>query len=189
MTTTVQLSLMPQPYLVLDVETRLSAREVGGWHMARHMGVSIAVLYDSRTDAFTAYTQDQIPELGEVLASGPLVVGFNTLRFDYAVLAPHAPACDFLRLHSLDILAELEKELGHRVSLDSLASATLGAQKSADGLLALRWWKENRLDLIEEYCRKDVALTRDLYRHGRDKGFLLYTRKDGSVGKARALWT
>ena len=186
--TTSQFSLLPQDYLVLDVETRKSAQEVGGWHMTSLMGVSIAVLYDSRTDSFTAYTQDEIPQMAKVLASGPLVIGFNTLKFDYSVLAPHAPECAFAKLPSLDILVKVHAELGHRVSLDSLATATLGAQKSADGLLALRWWKEQQLDLIEEYCRQDVALTRDLYLFGKEKGYLLYTGKTGATGRVRATW-
>lgn len=187
--TQAQLSLFPpQHYLVLDVETRLSAQDVGGWHMTGLMGVSVAVLYDSRDDSYTAYTQDDVPKLAQALFSGPLVVGFNILKFDYGVLAPHAPACNFRKLPSLDMLVKIHAELGHRVSLDSLASATLGAKKSADGLLALRWWKEQRLDLIEEYCRKDVELTRSLYLHGREKGFLLYTGKTGSVGRVRTDW-
>jgi DEAD/DEAH box helicase domain-containing protein len=175
-------------FVVLDVETRLSAAEVGGWRRADRMGVSIAVLYDSRSDAFTAFTQDEIPRLAEALAASPLVVGFNLLRFDYKVLAPHAPGFAFTSLSTLDMLVTIHEQLSYRISLDNLAGATLGSAKSANGLQALKWWKEQRLEEIESYCRKDVCLTRDLFLHGREHGFLLFTNKAGSSVRVRTNW-
>jgi DEAD/DEAH box helicase domain-containing protein len=177
-----------QEYVVLDVETRRSAAEVGGWHRAGAMGVSVAVLYDSRTDAFSAYGQEDIPALAAVLEGAPLVVGFNLLRFDYAVLAPHAPGCDFRRLPTLDMLVKIHEQLSYRLSLDNLARATLNNTKSADGLTALRWWREGRTDLIEAYCRQDVAVTRDLYVFGLQHGYLLFTNKAGRHVRVRAAW-
>jgi hypothetical protein len=56
--------------------------------------------------------------------------------------------------------------------------ATLDAAKTADGLMALKWFKEGRMDLIEEYCQKDVELTRDLFYYGLKKNFLLFDRKN-----------
>jgi DEAD/DEAH box helicase domain-containing protein len=38
-----------------------------------------------------------------------------------------------------------------------------GSEKSADGLQALRWWKEGRIDEIINYCKMDVKITRDLF--------------------------
>ncbi|MDR1685301.1 MAG: DUF1998 domain-containing protein [Desulfovibrio sp.] len=177
-----------QEYVVLDVETRRSAAEVGGWHRAGAMGVSVAVLYDSRTELFSAYGQEDIPALAAVLEGAPLVVGFNLLRFDYAVLAPHAPGCDFRRLPTLDMLLKIHEQLSYRLSLDNLARATLNNSKSADGLAALRWWREGRTDLIEAYCRQDVAVTRDLYVFGRQHGYLLFTNKAGRHVRVRAAW-
>jgi DEAD/DEAH box helicase domain-containing protein len=55
-----------------------------------------------------------------------------------------------------------------------LAQETLGLGKSADGLQSLQWVREGRLDLVEEYCRKDVEILRDLYLHGRREGCLFY---------------
>ena len=179
---------LPEHFVVVDVETRRSAQEVGGWHRADRMGVSIAVAYDSRTDAFTAYTEEEIPQLAALMAGAPLVVGFNIIRFDYAVLAPHAPGVDLRALPTLDMLQTVQEQLSYRVSLDNLATATLDAAKSADGLLALQWWKEQKLDLIEEYCRQDVALTRDLFLFGRNHGHLLFTNKAGGKVRVRATW-
>lgn len=171
----------PRRFGVLDVETRRSAQEAGGWHRADRMGVSVAVLYDSGPDAFTSYTQDDIPELAARLAELDLVVGFNILRFDYAVLGPHAPNVAWRNFPTLDMLAVVHERLSYRVSLDNLARSTLAAQKSADGLQALAWWKEGAVDKIEAYCRQDVAVTRDLYLFGRENGYLLFTNKGKQV--------
>ena len=76
------------------------------------------------------------------------------------------------------MLLEIKEQLNFRVSLNSLAQSTLEKKKSADGLQSLRWWKQGRLDLIEKYCRDDVAITRDIWRYGRDRGYLLFDRKN-----------
>ncbi|EPR44053.1 DEAD/DEAH box helicase domain protein [Desulfovibrio sp. X2] len=174
-------------YGVLDVETRRSAAEVGGWHRADKMGVSVAVLYDSRDDAFHSYTEERIPELAARLSELDLVVGFNIRRFDYKVLAGVAPF-DFASLPTLDMLDVVKNRLGYRLSLDSLATSTLNAPKSADGLQALEWWKEGRLDLITEYCTHDVAITRDLFRYGHEHGHLLFRNKHGQVVQVLVDW-
>ena len=182
-----QEKITPIRFGVLDVETRRSSREVGGWHRAKEMGVSVAVLYDSGTDSFSSFTQERVPELAERLRDLDLVVGFNILSFDYAVLGPHASVVwkDF---PTLDMLASIRKHLRYPVSLDKLAQSTLGARKSADGLQALTWWKEGEMDKIEEYCRQDVAVTRDLYLYGREHGHLLFTNKARQLVRVPVTW-
>lgn len=174
-------------YMVLDVETRRSAAEVGGWHKADKMGVSIAVLYDSATDAYTAYPQDDMPAMLTHLRKADLVIGFNIQRFDYAVLSPFA-GYDLHTLPTLDMLTEVKNRLAYRVSLDNLASATLNAPKSADGLQALQWWKEGKLDLITQYCQKDVEITRALYLYGKHNRYLLFTNKAGQAVRVPVGW-
>ena len=168
----------PRHYVVFDVETRRSAAEVGGWHKAGQMGVSVAVLYDSLADEYFSYSQEALPGLFDRLRAADLVVGFNSLRFDYAVLAPFAP-CALRDLPSLDLLQRVQERLNYRVSLDNLGQASLGEPKSADGLQALRWWKEGRCEEIAAYCRKDVELTRRLYLFGLREGYLLFSNKAG----------
>lgn len=168
----------PEHYLVFDVETRRSAAEVGGWNRADRMGVSIAVAYDSRADDFFTYTQEALPELFARMRAAQLVVGFNSFRFDYAVLSAFAPF-ELRALPGLDLLRRVQDSLKYRVSLDNLGQATLDEPKSADGLQALRWWQEGRLDDIAAYCRKDVDLTRRLYLFGLEHGWLLFTNKAG----------
>jgi DEAD/DEAH box helicase domain-containing protein len=177
----------PRRFGVLDVETRRAAAQVGGWGNAHKMGVSVAVLYDSGPGDFLVYRQEELPDLYAALARLDLVVGFNINRFDYKVLAGAAPF-DPRPLPTLDILERVHERLGYRLSLDGLAKATLGAQKSATGLDALAWWKEGRLDEIIAYCKQDVAVTRDLYLFGRDNGFLLFANKAGKTVRLPVAW-
>jgi DEAD/DEAH box helicase domain-containing protein len=179
--------IIPKRFGVLDVETRRSAADVGGWNRPDLMGVSIAVLYDSARDEFVDYEQDAIPALAERLKTFELVVGFNILRFDYGVLAGIHPFA-YAKLPTLDMLAHVHERLGYRLKLDNLAQATLDVGKSADGLMALKWWAEGRLDEITKYCRQDVAVTRDLYLFGRDNGFVLFQNKAGQKARLPVAW-
>ena len=177
----------PARFGVLDVETRRAATEVGGWGNAHKMGVSVAVLYDSSQDDFLVYRQEELPDLYAALGRFDLVVGFNINRFDYKVLAGVTPF-DHHSLPTLDILERVHERLGYRLSLDGLAKATLGTQKSGSGLDALEWWKQGRLDDIIAYCTKDVAVTRDLYLFGRDNGYLLFANKAGKTVRLPVQW-
>jgi len=166
----------PRRFGVIDIETRYSAEEVGGWHRADRMGVSVACVWDSGEEAMFDFGQDDLDGLVARLQLFDLVIGFNHVKFDYAVLGGLHPFA-FRSLPSLDLLVEIHNRLGYRLKLDNVARATLGGGKSADGLMALKWWKEGRLDLIAQYCRDDVAATRDLYLHGREHGHIFFTNK------------
>ncbi len=172
---------------VFDLETQLSAQEVGGWHRAELMKVSCAVLYDSRTDEFKEFLEKDVQLLVEHLSDFDLVVGFNVKRFDYRVLKAYTEF-DLWRLPTLDILEEVHKRLGYRLSLDHLASVTLGAKKTANGLQALRWWKQGKIEEIVRYCRQDVALTKDLFLYGKQHGHLLFRNKAGNTVRVKVSW-
>ncbi len=177
----------PESFGVLDVETRRSAQEVGGWNKAERMGISIAVLYDSEQDKFFEYEEEQIPEMIEHLQKLDLIIGFNIERFDYKVLSG-IHAFNYKYLPTLDLLIKVHERLGYRLKLDNIAQATVNAAKSADGLQALEWWKEGRLDLITEYCKQDVAVTRDVYLFGKENGYVLFTNKDKKKVRLPVEW-
>jgi len=165
-------------YCVFDLETQRSAQEVGGWHRASRMGISIAVLYDSREDIYFAYEEYQIGAFLEKLEEFELIVGFNNKRFDNKVLSAYGGRGIGGR-PTLDLLEEVKNRLNYRLSLNSLAQSTLGIEKSGDGLQALRWYKEGAIDKIIAYCKKDVEITRDLFLFGWKNGFLLFKNKAG----------
>jgi len=159
--------------LFFDLETQRSAEEVGGWARISDMGLALAVVYDEEAGEFRTYFEKDVDRLIVDLMSADRVVGFNVKRFDYTVLRGYRDAA-FDRIPTCDMLEEIHRRLGFRLKLNHLAEVTLGESKSADGLQSLAWYKEGRLDLIEEYCRKDVDVTRKLYNFGREKGYLLY---------------
>ena len=170
----------PGRYGVFDVETKRSAEEVGGWHRADRMGISVAVLYESATDSFKTYLEKDIPELIRDMQSLELIIGFNNKRFDNRVLSAYS-VVNLAKLPTLDIMEAITERLGYRLSLDRLAEHTLGVKKSANGLMALKWYKEGRIDEIISYCRQDVKITRDLFLFGLKNRYLLFQNKAGSV--------
>jgi DEAD/DEAH box helicase domain-containing protein len=167
--------------VLFDLETLRSAQDVGGWSNSHKMGVAVGVTCHLEEGRFEVYREDRVGELIEALRRADLVVGFNVKRFDYAVLSGYT-GVDYNRmLPTLDLLDDLKRRLGFRVGLDALARATLGVGKSADGLQSLEWVQEGRLDLVEDYCRRDVEVLRDLYLHGRREGWVGYRDKRRDV--------
>jgi len=173
--------------LYFDLETKYAADEVGGWSHIMDMGMAVGVLYDSVDADFHVYLEHQVPALIAHLRRADLTVGFNHVEFDLRVLAGHQPTQElrhqlYLELRNLnhfDMLLELKKVLGHRLRLDTLARSTLQVGKSADGLQSLQWYKEGRIDLIIEYCKQDVEVTRRLYEYALEHGQLLYDSRSG----------
>ena len=91
-------------------------------------------------------------------------------------------------LPTLDLLTEIHKRLGYRVSLDNIAKATLNTKKTANGALALRWWKQGNIENIIKYCKKDVEITKDVYLFGKENGFIFFTNKDKKKVKLDVYW-
>ncbi len=175
-------ALLPERYGVFDLETIRSAAEVGGWGRCEQMGMSLGVVYDSRADDYSTYLESEAEQLVAHLESFELVVGFNNKRFDNRVLSSYTHK-NLASIASLDLLEEVQKYLGYRLSLNALASETLGEKKSTDGLQALEWYKEGKINLIEQYCRKDVELTKRLMLHCLENRFMLFKNKAGQVVK------
>jgi len=149
-----------------DVETQRTFDEVGGRHNIRKLGLAVAVTYSSADSAFRHYTEETVGDLIAELKAADRVVGFNVLSFDYEVLRAYSD--DPLRdIPTVDMLDHIHKRLGFRVSLNNLAVTTLGTSKSADGLQAVRWYKQGRIQEILDYCQQDVEVTRQLYEYGR----------------------
>jgi DEAD/DEAH box helicase domain-containing protein len=163
----------PQRVLIFDLETQRAAAEVGGWQYAHRMGLALAVVYDVNRAHYSTYFENDVDRLLLDLVMADRVVGFNIDRFDLQVLAGYTE-WDLSRIRTLDMLAELHAQLGFRLSLGHLAESNLGTSKSGDGMQSLLWWKQGRIDLIEQYCRMDVQLTGQLYELGRSRRYLLY---------------
>jgi DEAD/DEAH box helicase domain-containing protein len=171
-----------------DLETQKSAEEVGGWDKIRDMRMSIGVTYSTARAGYMIYGENNVNALIEELRRADLVVGFNNLRFDYEVLVGHNPFFDVDQVPTLDMLVELQKTLQHRLSLDSIAQATFGVEKTAEGLQAIRWYKEGELLKIAEYCCYDVKITRLVHEHGVSRKQLHYVNRFGKTMNVPVTW-
>jgi len=166
--------------LFLDLETQRSAEEVGGWQNKHLMRLAVGVIYDSKEDSFDIFKEDRVHDLIAKLKTADLVVGFNIADFDYHVLKGYSPF-RFSELKTFDILQEISRQLGYRLSLNHLAHKTLKMEKSADGLQSLQWFKEGKIEEVIAYCQKDVEITRDLFLFGLANGHLLFETKSGQL--------
>ncbi|MFQ5699538.1 MAG: DEAD/DEAH box helicase [Myxococcota bacterium] len=183
----VEIETSPEDALYLDVETQRSAAEVGGWHNSHLMRVALAVVWQAGAARFETYLEDRSESLVEALLAAPLVIGFNVRRFDYQVLSAYSPR-PLEEALTFDLLEDLHARLGFRISLQHLAECTLGRSKTADGLQSLEWFREGKLDLIETYCREDVAITRDLVEFARREGHIRYRHRSGEVVRLPVEW-
>lgn len=174
--------------IFFDLETQKTFDEVGGRHNLCSLGLAAAVTYNSRTDEYRSFTETEVDQLVEELAGADLVVGFNVKSFDYEVLRPYTDH----PLHTIptaDMLQDIHQQLGFRLPLEALAQATLGIGKSADGLQAVRWFRQGELDKVIEYCRMDVEVTRRLYEYGCERGYVLYWDRSGQMRKVFVNWS
>ncbi len=163
--------------IVLDLETQKSFDEVGGrnLHLLR---VSVVGIYLLVEDQYMIFEEKEISKLEEILNGAGLIIGFNLNRFDLPVLQPYLsiPVSQF---PTLDIMQEIAKMVGHRVSLQSVAQATLKESKSGHGLEAIRFFRQGEMDKLKKYCLDDVRLTKEIYEYGLKHGQLSFTSKWG----------
>ncbi|MEJ5349141.1 MAG: DEAD/DEAH box helicase [Desulfosoma sp.] len=170
-----------------DLETQNLAQDVGGWDYKHLMRVSVAVLYDHSRGEFEVFQEPDVPVLIERLHAFDLIVGFNIKHFDFQVLQVYTPK-PLRALPAFDMLEVLRRQLGFRLSLDHLGEKTLGRKKTADGIQAVQWFRENQWDLLIRYCQEDVSLTRDLFFHALEKGYLVYEDRSGKRLRLSTPW-
>src|SRR5712664_10587 len=170
-----------------DLETQKSADEVGGWNNINRMGMSVGVTYHAARSEYRIYSEAQVHDLIKELQRADLVVGFNHLRFDYEVLHGYT-TLDLRQLPTLDMLVELQNKLQHRLSLDAIATATFGVEKTAEGLEAIQWFRQGKLLEIAEYCCYDVKITRLVHEYGVQNRQLHYHDRFGKKLTVPVTW-
>ncbi len=162
--------------VVFDIETKKSFDEVGGKAHFDKLGISVVGAHTSQDDKYYAFEEHEIPEFEKMIKGARMVIGFNIHHFDLPVLQPYV-GLDLKILRTLDLMDDVEKGAGFRISLDNLSETSLGARKSGDGMQALRWYKEGRIEDIKKYCLKDVELTKKLFEYGQKNGHVLFYSK------------
>lgn len=165
--------------IILDLETQKAFDQVGGYFPDRlgvsYVGICVRDGFNSKGEMFGFFEQD-LPKLWPILESADVIVGFNNRDFDMPALKPYYPG-NIEKLPVLDLLVRLKDSAGYRVSLDAIATQTLGVQKSGSGLDALEYYEKKQFDKLSFYCLKDVEITRDIYDYGRTKGSVKFLNK------------
>ena len=148
-------------YVVFDLETQNIFSEVED-NNPTSLDISVASFYDSQEDKYTTVSIDKLHKIWSIVEQSDALVGYNSNYFDIPLLNKYYPG-DLTQIKSIDILEKIKMSLGRRVRLDSVAKATLGIGKISDGLQAVRWWREGKVDEIKKYCQKDVEVTKDIF--------------------------
>ena len=159
-----------------DLETQKSAAEVGGWHNKRAMKMSLGVTYSTQRGTYEIYREHEVDALLQELQRADRVIGYNVIDFDFEVLGAYS-VFDLSQVPVLDLMRDVEKVVGVRIGLDAISEQTIGCGKTADGMEALKWWKDGLLGKIAEYCCYDVKATRLVHEFGAEYGCLFYYSK------------
>lgn len=165
--------------IIFDIETRDFFQETGSNDPAS-LSIAVVCTYDSSRDVYESFYEEELPRLWPILEKADLLIGFNSDHFDIPILNKYYQG-DLSKIKSIDLLKEVKKSLGRRIKLDTLAEATLGRKKTADGLTASRWWKIGKKEEVKNYCIEDVKITKEIYDYARANGVLKY--KDAGIIK------
>lgn len=114
-----------------------------------------------------SFWEDDLDNFWPLLQKAERLIGYNSKKFDTAVLQPYAPF-PLAKLNHFDIMEKVKEIIGNRLPLDAIAKETLGRQKTADGLAAVEFWlKHDKESLIklQKYCEEDVLITKEIYDH------------------------
>ncbi|QQS23331.1 ribonuclease H-like domain-containing protein [bacterium] len=159
--------------IVLDLETQKSFEEVGGRGKNHLLKISVCGIYNYATDEYLIYEEHELPRLGSLLQSADQIIGFNIKQFDFEVLQPYLNF-DINSVPYYDLLEEIDKVLGHKIKLESVAQGSIGSGKSGNGLEALLYYKNGKMDLLKKYCLDDVRVTKEVYEYALKNQKLLY---------------
>lgn len=158
--------------ITFDIETANTLPALNRSDLTQ-LELSIVGIHDTETGEYTSYTKEELPQLWPILERADMLIGYNSDHFDIPILNKYYPG-DLTKIRSLDLLVEVQKVLGRRLRLQSLAEATLNRGKGGDGLKAIEWWAKGEIDKVREYCIEDVRITRELYEYAVEHNALKY---------------
>jgi DEAD/DEAH box helicase domain-containing protein len=164
--------------LVIDLETQKTFDEVGGRNY-EDLLISVMGVYRYDLNAYESYLENELPRFENLLIDSPLIVGFNIRKFDFPVLQRYVHI-DTSQLPMLDLMEDISNKLGHRVSLESVARATLQVGKTGSGLDAIDFYRKGEWEKLKSYCLNDVKITKQVYEYGLQNGHVYYLTRDGS---------
>lgn len=166
-------------HIFLDVETKRTFDEIGGYFPEK-LGVSFVGVIErdglSGQGQTHSFFEPDLADLFSLLETADVAIGFNIDGFDMLTLIDYYPG-DLTQIPTLDLMGRIKNSTGHRISLDAVAQETLGVGKTGDGLDAIQYYQNGQLDKLAKYCLQDVAITRNLYDYGLQKGHVKFRNK------------
>lgn len=179
---------MPKDFVYFDLETQRSAGDVGGWDKKCDMGMSIGVTYSTASGEYRVFGEQDVDALIDQLRRADLVIGYNHINFDYQVLMGYTCLDLPSQVSSLDLCTYLDEAINHRPKLDKIAEASLGCGKTAEGLQAIKWWREGKIMEIARYCCFDVKVTKLVHEYGVEHGLVKFFDTAGHEKVAAVEW-
>ncbi len=161
--------------VTFDIETMGDFRSNGDFS---NLEITVVGTHDSETGEYKGFFQEEFGEMWKLFETADILVGYNSDHFDIPILNRYYPG-DLTKIKSVDLLKEVKNVLGRRLKLQSLAEATLGHGKSADGLIAMEWWAQGKKEEVKKYCVDDVKVTNELYEYAKKNGSLKYKDYEG----------
>jgi len=178
--------------LSIDIETKNLSNEIGGWDKTHMFLVSTVATWDGDvakvyvdnelTDTITKGDKQVLPlrqlkyDLDDHFKSDGILLGHNIVAFDLPVLRDSMDIYCIRKYlkeeRYIDTSKILLKNCGQRITLNNAVSNTLGDNKSLDSADAPKLWKQGQYDTVVDYCLKDTKLCYDLWKHGRENGFV-----------------
>ncbi len=159
--------------IVLDLETQKEFAEVGGRGKNHLLKISVCGIYDYSQDKYLIYEENELPKLASILQTADQIIGYNIKDFDFEVLQPYLNF-NIFEIPYYDLLEQINKVLGHRISLETVAQGTLGSGKSGNGKQAILYYRSGRMDLLKKYCLDDVKVTKQVYEYALKNQKVLY---------------
>lgn len=171
---------------VFDAEIKKRIEDCSkGWQSHDEMGISVLVIFDYATMRYRIYDDKNAPEAVALLHSYDLIVGFNTVGFDWKLInATWGQVVGERKSEDYDILREiwLAKGLNPNIfqpsthggyKLDDVAFDTIGMRKTGNGAIAPLLYQDGRLAELTDYCIEDVRIERTLFEFIVQHGYVV----------------
>ncbi len=160
--------------IVFDIET------FGDIRNQANLKVTVVSIYEYEHDRYTSFDEHELGQLWPILERAERLIGYNSESFDLPILDRYYTG-ELTNIPHLDLLKVIKEMSGSRYKLDDIAKATLQISKSADGLQAVKWYEEGKIDEIKKYCEQDVKVTKEVYEYGKKNKMLYYSSLTGDL--------
>lgn len=148
-----------------------------GWDDHANMGISVICGYEYASQRYRVFCADNMHEFVAAIERADLIVGFNSIPFDNAVIRavwqPLVKFPDNWESKSYDLLREIWVAAGLSPTfnykthggfgLDACCKVNFATEKSGNGALAPKWWQRGMTGNVVDYCLNDIALTKQLF--------------------------